>query len=564
MISSHEGIISGTRKRRLRLVAAAVKRLCPAKSWVWRCVAVLAVMAVGGCQTLNQFTGKNTADWCYFENDDRVLHRIDSKATDCTSKGGHWITDGQADLLRQEKLAAGTTTTPPISFPIHECDRLATHPHDPKKVTAGVYWNELDAAPAISACQKAVQQFPKILRFQYLYGRSIHKSKQFQNAFKLYVKLAEQGYVGAQSSLAHMYEMGEGTLQDYVRAHMWWNISASQGTEDAERRLSKLSVKMSLSQIEEAQKLAQNFVARITPPLQGKKNPKQIVGKSKPEQKPLPQATTNTFPNSHINVRFALSKTRPDDIAVIIGNANYKKQGKDIPDVTPAYADAEGMKRYVKQALGIDEDNIIFLKDASQGELATTFGSATNPKGQLFNYVKAGKSRVFVYYSGHGAPSSEDGSSYIVPTDAQASMIDLNGYSLSTLYKNLSLIPAKSVTVVLEACFSGASQSGSVITKASPIYLKAKETSIPPNITVISAGAANQIASWEQDSSSGLFTKYFLKGMSGEADAAPYGNGDGKVDYDELGAYFKDTLTYYARRYYGREQTPQIVVGAGG
>ena len=126
------------------------------------------------------------------------------------------------------------------------------------------------------------------------------------------------------------------------------------------------------------------------------------------------------------------------------------------------------------------------------------------------------------------------------------------------------MIPAKSVTVVLEACFSGISQSGSVISKASPIYLKAKETNVPANITVIAAGAANQLASWEQDSSSGLFTKYFLKGMSGEANAKPYGNGDGKVGYDELGRYFKETLTYYARRYYGRDQTPQIVVGNGG
>ena len=44
---------------------------------------------------------------------------------------------------------------------------------------------------------------------------------------------------------------------------------------------------------------------------------------------------------------------------------------------------------------------------------------------------------------------------------------------------------------------------------------------IPANITVIAADAANQIASWEQDSSSGLFTEYFLKGMSGKADAKP-------------------------------------------
>jgi hypothetical protein len=69
------------------------------------------------------------------------------------------------------------------------------------------------------------------------------------------------------------------------------------------------------------------------------------------------------------------------------------------------------------------------------------------------------------------------------------------------------------------------------------------------------------LASWAQDKSHGLFTIYFLKGMSGEADKKPYGNGNNKVGYEELDRYLKDTHTYFARRYYGRDQTAQIVVG---
>jgi len=121
--------------------------------------------------------------------------------------------------------------------------------------------------------------------------------------------------------------------------------------------------------------------------------------------------------------------------------------------------------------------------------------------------------------------------------------------------------PARSITLVLEACFSGASQAGSVVSKASPVYLKAKTPAVPKNVTVIAAGAPDQMASWEEDSSHSLFTKYFLKGMSGEADKGSYGNGDGKVDYNELERYLKDTLTYNARRYYGRDQVARIVVG---
>ena len=266
------------------------------------------------------------------------------------------------------------------------------------------------------------------------------------------------------------------------------------------------------------------------------------------------------FPVKPIAINYTKGGLNPDDVAVIIGNADYRK-GKDIPNVTPAYADAEGFKRYVTEALGVREGNIIDIRDATSAQIVRVFGSPTNHKGQLFDWVKQGRSKVYVYYSGHGAPAGEDGSAFIVPSDADAARIDLNGYSLATLYRNLGKLPAKSVTVVLEACFSGSSQGGTVISKASPIQIQPKETMVPSNITVIAAGAADQIASWEQDSSSGLFTKYFLKGMSGEADAKPNGNGDGKVAYDELDRYLQATLTYNARRYYGREQTAQIIVG---
>ena len=80
---------------------------------------------------------------------------------------------------------------------------------------------------------------------------------------------------------------------------------------------------------------------------------------------------------------------------------------------------------------------------------------------------------------------------------------------------------------------------------------------IPKNVKVISAGAVDQMASWEKDKSHGLFTKYFLKAMSGEGDK----NKDGKVSDAELKDYLSDTMTYYTRRYYGRDQNVQIMQG---
>ena len=110
------------------------------------------------------------------------------------------------------------------------------------------------------------------------------------------------------------------------------------------------------------------------------------------------------------------------------------------------------------------------------------------------------------------------------------------------------------MTVILEACFSGSSQAGSLFTKSSPITPTAIAPFIPANVKVIAAGSERQMASWEEDSSHSLFTKYFLKAMSGEGDT----NKDGKVSDNELKEYLSDTMTYYARRYYGRDQKVQI------
>ena len=272
-------------------------------------------------------------------------------------------------------------------------------------------------------------------------------------------------------------------------------------------------------------------------------------------------SATSRFPRRSPVAGFPQSQPRPDDIAVIIGNADYSRMGLDLPDVIPAYADAEGIKRYVVRSLGIREGNIIDLRDATGAQFSRIFGTDTNHKGQLFDWVRPGQSRVFIYYAGHGAPGGNDGGSYLVPADADGARIRLNGFPLQTLYRNLGRLPAERITVVLEACFSGVSQAGAVVPRSSGVYVRPRALDIPANVTVISAGTAEQVASWEEDSSHSLFTKYYLKAVAGEADAKRFGNGDGHVSEAELEAYLKDTLTYYARRYYGRDQTPQIVTG---
>jgi hypothetical protein len=278
----------------------------------------------------------------------------------------------------------------------------------------------------------------------------------------------------------------------------------------------------------------------------------------------LSASESNQSPSSIVQTtEFVPTFTKPsrdtsNDIGVIIANYDYKNSTKDIPDVTPANSDGQLVQRYFQEGLGIKAENIIHLKNSTGTQLVALFGSDSNPQGKLFNWVKDKNTRVFIYYSGHGAPNFREEGGSLVPVDAELSTLQLSSYPLTRLYKNLGHLPSETVTVILEACFSGLSQGGNLLKNSSPIVIKPSKSLIPENVKVVAAGSSSQIASWEKDASYSLFTKYYINGMAGAADEAPHGNADGEVIQSEIKSYLESTVTYLARRYYGREQIPDF------
>lgn len=246
-------------------------------------------------------------------------------------------------------------------------------------------------------------------------------------------------------------------------------------------------------------------------------------------------------------------------VAVIIGNRNYSGNNKDVPNVDYAHNDADAIYQYVTGTLGFREGNVILLKDATQADLVSTFGTADNPKGKLYDWVKPNQSDVFVYYSGHGAPGLSNGQGYLLPVDGNPMKVELNGYPLETFYFNVARIPSRNTTIIIDACFSGSSASGTVVRNASSISLKLVNTEAKaPKATILTAAGLSEVASWDQNNQHGLFTSYFLRGVAGDADADDFGNGDGRVTLSELKKYLQEEVTYNARRLYGRDQNPQI------
>ena len=246
----------------------------------------------------------------------------------------------------------------------------------------------------------------------------------------------------------------------------------------------------------------------------------------------------------------------PNGVAVVIGNRSYKLP--KVPAVEFADRDAAVVKEYLVRTLGYDPANILYFSDATLANFNQVFGGKGAFEGQLFNFVKAGKSDVFVYYSGHGAPDLKTDpkrpNAYFVPSDADPDYIAQGGYPLDLFWENLARVPARSFTVVLDTCFSGNSDKGLIVSGVSPALLQVTaEIRGPAGSVVMTSSAPDQVSSWYPEKKHGLFTYWWLKGIGGAADL----DGDGAVTVTELGAYLKENVTYEAQRR-GRKQNPVI------
>ncbi|MEA1923169.1 MAG: caspase family protein [Pseudomonadota bacterium] len=251
---------------------------------------------------------------------------------------------------------------------------------------------------------------------------------------------------------------------------------------------------------------------------------------------------------------------RKHGIALVIGNQHYKEHGYGVPDVKYAGRDVAVMKKYLIKTMGFKEDNIITAHDASFSKMRSLLGTPENPKGKLYNYVKAekGRAEVFVYYVGHGSPSAKSGEAYLVPVEAEVDYLESSAYPLSLFYRNLEFLEAKSVMVVLDACFSGDSAGGTLFKGISPTVLKNVEPvrELKRNSFVLCGAGKNQVCAWYKEKNHSLMTYYFLEALQGRADS----NGDDSLSVGEVYEYVQDKVSSKTLRdSTSREQNPKIL-----
>ena len=254
---------------------------------------------------------------------------------------------------------------------------------------------------------------------------------------------------------------------------------------------------------------------------------------------------------------------RPRGLAVIMGIEQYEHT------FAAAYKlrDATTFFQYSRDVLGIPEGRIMLRTDeeATKAEFDYIF----EPKGtkndgwlkkRLRDSAGAAQTDLFVYLAGHGVPDLSTGQPYLIPYDGRPEQATA-GVALEKLYESLGAFGARSVTVFVEACFSGVSgyeQSGAarrLVLNGRPVVPVVKRSAIGPAMVVFTAASGDQAANNRDDLKHGIFTYFVLKGLGGQAD----GNGDEAVDVGELYRYLAEQVPAKALAApLSREQVPGV------
>jgi len=247
-----------------------------------------------------------------------------------------------------------------------------------------------------------------------------------------------------------------------------------------------------------------------------------------------------------LNPGLVKQQSTRDAIAIIIGIADYKS----LPRADFANDDARAFYDYAMRALGVKPENIKLLVDgdADEAEILRTF------RNWLPSKVKP-TTDIYVFYSGHGLPTADGQGLYLIPPRAAKDVIDDTAIPFSKINAAIQSAKPKSVTMILDACYSGQARSGeSLVASARPVQLKTENRLFPENFTVITASQNDQISSSNPDLQHGIFSYYLMKGMEGDADT----NGDGKITLGEMQAYLVENVGRQAGMM-SRKQEPQLV-----
>lgn len=229
--------------------------------------------------------------------------------------------------------------------------------------------------------------------------------------------------------------------------------------------------------------------------------------------------------------------------AIVIANENYKR----VPNVPFAHNDGNIFRKYLISSFGVPEENIEYLEDASLNDIKYALANVSQRCNAFREQVT-----VIVYYAGHGVPDDKTAEAFLLPVDGFGTDPS-SGLNLDDFYASLSEMPAKSIIVLLDACFSGAKRDGGMLMATRGITIKPKMQVPDGKLIVLSATSNDETAFPIEQQKHGLFTYTLLRKIQETG---------GDITWGELADHVTATVKNRSIDINGKLQTPTVSVSS--
>jgi hypothetical protein len=237
--------------------------------------------------------------------------------------------------------------------------------------------------------------------------------------------------------------------------------------------------------------------------------------------------------------------------ALIIGNEDYHSYQDGLneeADVQFAENDARIFYEYCNKTLGIPEENIILVIN----------GRMMTMNREIEKICKLGKAlgsdaKIIFYYAGHGLPDEKTKEAYLIPVDVSGTDLQF-AIELKEIYRKLSDLPAKKVTVFIDACFSGGARNQGLLATRGVRIQPQEENIINGNVVVFTASSGEQSSLPYKETGHGMFTYYLLKKIQ---------ETKGDITYGELSDYLQREVSIKSIQINNKEQVPQTNISNG-
>ena len=233
--------------------------------------------------------------------------------------------------------------------------------------------------------------------------------------------------------------------------------------------------------------------------------------------------------------------------ALVIGNEDYSSFQMDLntsTNVDFATVDAKTYKKYLTNTLGVPDENITLLINATAGQMRQSIA-----KLSAIAEAYEGEVQLIFYYAGHGLPKEDTEEPYLIPVDVSSSNLDY-ALKLEDVFNKLTEHKSERVTVFLDACFSGGARNQGLVA-ARGVRIKPKSPFVMGNLIVFSASSEDQAAHPYKEKAHGIFTYYLLKGLQ---------ISNGEMSYGELEDFIRTNVMRKSVLVNNKVQSPEVKV----